>query len=63
MDDQGLLWRTTSKGAARTSYVDPRVIDLFNDGVTVRAGKSRVAPGATISRTLEHQVLRMLKRA
>ena len=47
---------------ARSSYVDPRVIDLFNDGVTVKAGHSRAAPGATISRTLEHQVLRMLRR-
>ncbi|GAA3515590.1 DNA topoisomerase IB [Aeromicrobium panaciterrae] len=48
---------------ARTSYVDPRVVDLFHDGVTVKAGHSRAAPGATISRTLERQVLRMLKRA
>lgn len=48
---------------ARSSYVDPRVIDLFDDGVTVKAGNSRAAPGATISRTLERQVLRMLKRA
>jgi len=48
---------------ARSSYVDPRVVDLFNDGVTVRAGHSRVAPGATISRTLERQVLAMLRRA
>ncbi len=48
---------------ARSSYVDPRVVDLFNDGVTVKAGHSRAAPGATISRTLERQVLAMLKRA
>ncbi len=48
---------------ARSSYVDPRVIDLFADGVTVRADHRRVAPGAPISRTLERQVLRMLKRA
>lgn len=48
---------------ARSSYVDPRVIDLFDDGVTVKAGNSRATPGATISRTLERQVLRMLKRA
>ncbi len=48
---------------ARTSYVDPRVVDLFNDGVTVKAGHSRAAPGAPISRTLERQVLRLLKRA
>jgi DNA topoisomerase IB len=48
---------------ARTSYVDPRVVDLFNDGVTVKAGHSHAAPGSTISRTLEREVLRMLKRA
>ncbi len=48
---------------ARSSYVDPRIVDLFNDGVTVRAGHSKVAPGATISRTLERQVLAMLRRA
>ncbi|MEJ7633748.1 DNA topoisomerase IB [Aeromicrobium sp.] len=48
---------------ARSSYVDPRVIDLFEDGVTVRADHRRIAPGARTSRTLERQVLRMLKRA
>lgn len=48
---------------ARSSYVDPRVVDLFDDGVTVSADHRRVAPGATVSRTLERQVLRMLKRA
>ncbi|WP_332643939.1 DNA topoisomerase IB [Aeromicrobium sp.] len=48
---------------ARTSYVDPRVVDLFNDGITVKAGHSHAAPGSTISRTLEREVLRMLKRA
>jgi DNA topoisomerase IB len=48
---------------ARSSYVDPRVVDLFNDGITVKPDHRRVAPGATISRTLERQVLRMLRRA
>lgn len=48
---------------ARSSYVDPRVVDLFNDGVTVRPDHRKVAPGATISRTLERQVLRMLRQA
>ncbi|MGA8988585.1 DNA topoisomerase IB [Aeromicrobium sp.] len=48
---------------ARSSYVDPRVVDLFEDGVTVSSKHRRVAPGATISRTLERQVLRMLRRA
>ncbi|AXT85918.1 DNA topoisomerase [Aeromicrobium sp. A1-2] len=48
---------------ARSSYVDPRVVDLYADGVTVGSNHRRVAPGATISRTLERQVLRMLRRA
>ena len=48
---------------ARTSYVDPRIIDLFEDGVTVRADHRRVAPGSPMSRTLERQVLRILRRA
>ncbi len=48
---------------ARGSYVDPRVVDLFNDGITVAAGNRSIAPGAPVSRTLERQVLRVLKRA
>jgi DNA topoisomerase IB len=48
---------------ARNSYVDPRAIDLFNDGITVAGGHRHVAPGAPVSRTLERQVLRLLKRA
>lgn len=48
---------------ARSSYVDPRVIDLYEDRVTVSADHRRVAPGSPISRALERQVLRMLKRA
>jgi DNA topoisomerase-1 len=48
---------------ARSSYVDPRVIDLFDDGITVGADHRRVRPGAPTSRTLERQVLRMLSRA
>ncbi|MCW2769816.1 MAG: topoisomerase [Aeromicrobium sp.] len=48
---------------ARSSYVDPRVVDLFDDGVIVSRDHRRVAPGATISRTLEREVLRILKRA
>ena len=47
---------------ARGSYVDPRVVDLFNDGITVAAGNRSIAPGAPVSRTLERQVLRLLKR-
>ncbi len=48
---------------ARGSYVDPRVVDLFNDGITVAAGNRNIAPGAPVSRTLERQVLRLLKKA
>ena len=48
---------------ARGSYVDPRVVDLFNDGITVAGGHRSIAPGAPASRTLERQVLRLLKRA
>ncbi len=48
---------------ARGSYVDPRVVDLFDDGITVAAGHRSIAPGAPVSRTLERQVLRLLKRA
>lgn len=48
---------------ARGSYVDPRVVDLFDDGITVAAGNRSIAPGAPVSRTLERQVLRLLKRA
>lgn len=48
---------------ARSSYVDPRVIDRFEDGVTVSPDHRRVAPGSPTSRTLERQVLRMIRRA
>lgn len=48
---------------ARSSYVDPRVIDLYEDGITVRADHRKIAPGAPMSRTLERQVLRILRRA
>lgn len=48
---------------ARSSYVDPRVVDLFQDGVVVASGHRRVAPGAPVSRTLERQVLTLLGSA
>lgn len=47
---------------ARSSYVDPRVVDLFEDGVTVAGGHRRVAPGEPVSRTLEKQVLKLLTK-
>ena len=47
---------------AKASYVDPRVIDQFQVGVTVSPDHRRVAPGARISRTLERDVLKLLKR-
>ncbi|MCW2829537.1 MAG: topoisomerase [Aeromicrobium sp.] len=46
---------------ARSSYVDPRIVDLYDEGVTVGAAHRRVAPGAPISRTLEREVLRILR--
>lgn len=48
---------------ARSSYVDPRVVDLFDDGVVVAGGHRAVAPGEPVSRTLEKQVLELLGKA
>ncbi|MCO7240089.1 MULTISPECIES: DNA topoisomerase IB [unclassified Aeromicrobium] len=48
---------------ARSSYVDPRVVDLFGDGVVVAGGHRPVAPGEPVSRTLEKQVLELLGKA
>ncbi|KQY60304.1 DNA topoisomerase [Aeromicrobium sp. Root495] len=48
---------------ARASYVDPRVVDLFQDGITVAAGTRSISPGAPVSRTLEEQVLQLLDHA
>jgi DNA topoisomerase IB len=48
---------------ARSSYVDPRVVDLFEDGVVVAGGHRAVAPGEPVSRTLEKQVLELLGKA
>jgi DNA topoisomerase-1 len=48
---------------ARSSYVDPRVIDQFEDGTTISPDHRRVAPGARISRTLERDVLKLLRKA
>ena len=47
---------------ARASYVDPRVVDLFQDGVTVAGGHRDVEPGAPVGRTLERQVLQLLSK-
>ncbi len=47
---------------ARSSYVDPRIVELFGQGVTVRSAHRRVAPGAPTSRTLEREVLGLLRR-
>jgi DNA topoisomerase-1 len=47
---------------ARSSYVDPRIIDLFQLGQTVSPAHRRVAPGAPTSRTLEREVLELLRR-
>lgn len=48
---------------ARSSYVDPRVVDLYEHGVTVSADHRRVSPGAPTSRTLEREVLTLLRQA
>lgn len=64
---------------ARKSYVDPRVIDLFEDGVTVASALARVAQRGEVGAAdvpaaehdqlpdthgeIERAVLRMLKRA
>lgn len=48
---------------ARSSYVDPRVVDLFHHGVTVSPDHRPVSPGAPTSRALEREVLDLLGRA
>jgi DNA topoisomerase-1 len=48
---------------ARSAYVDPRIVDLFADGITVRADPRRIAPGRPLNRGLERRVLRLLTRA
>ncbi|MCW2839643.1 MAG: topoisomerase [Aeromicrobium sp.] len=47
---------------AKASYVDPRVIDHFQVGATVSPDHKPVAPGARVSRTLEQDVLKLLRR-
>jgi DNA topoisomerase I len=49
---------------ARRSYVDPRVVDLYLDGVTVDASvldRTVASPGLAIHGALEREVLRMLR--
>lgn len=48
---------------AKSSYVDPRIVDLFEGGEVVSGQHRPVAPGAPVNRTLEKAVLRLLKRA
>ena len=52
---------------ARSSYVDPRVVDLFEQGITLgdtALGKRRrISPGAPVPRVLERSVLRLLRRS
>lgn len=50
----------------RASYIDPRVIDLYNDGVTIRADLDRLGDGAAFGELatqgpIEAAVLRMLR--
>ena len=48
---------------ARSSYVDPRIVDLFEDGITVAGTYRPPRPGAAVNRTLERSVIRLLRRA
>ena len=49
---------------ARSSYVDPRVVDLYEDGVTIKATLNRRhGDPAQRQAALERAVLRMLSRA
>jgi len=49
---------------ARGSYVDPRVIDLYEDGVTIHAAVQRASKGANKRQEqIERAVLRMLTKA
>nr|WP_147543617.1 DNA topoisomerase IB [Aeromicrobium massiliense] len=48
---------------ARSSYVDPRVVDLFEDGQTVSPDHRRVSPGGAVGRALERDVLALLQKA
>lgn len=47
---------------ARSSYVDPRIVDLFLEGVTVDPSHREVSPGAPVGRALERDVLGLLGR-
>jgi DNA topoisomerase IB len=51
---------------ARASYVDPRVVDLFEDGVTIEPALRRLGEGASFGEpathgAIERAVLRMLR--
>jgi DNA topoisomerase IB len=53
---------------ARGSYVDPRVVDLFEDGVTIERQLRRLGEGATFGQpathgAIERAVLRLLRTA
>ncbi|MDQ3155251.1 MAG: DNA topoisomerase IB [Actinomycetota bacterium] len=45
---------------AKSAYVDPRIVDLFEDGIVIDRPKRLVAPGACLSPTVERQVLHLL---
>jgi len=52
----------------RTSYIDPRVIDLYRDGTTIRPALDRIGQGAepgglSVQGAVERAVLSMLRRA
>ncbi|GAA3013874.1 DNA topoisomerase IB [Actinokineospora diospyrosa] len=46
---------------ARKSYVDPRVVEAFTEGRTIRAAFSRIAGEGPVREPLERAVLRLLR--
>lgn len=46
---------------ARSSYVDPRIVDLFEAGTTVDPTHRAVEPGQPVGRLLERNVLELLE--
>ncbi|CAM3173964.1 DNA topoisomerase IB [Nocardioides dubius] len=59
MDDAAALLGNTPT-QARTSYVDPRLVDLYEEGSTMDARLAARAAGEAISRPAELAVLRLL---
>ena len=45
---------------AKSAYVDPRIVDLFEDGIVIDRPKRLVVPGARLSPTVQRRVLDLL---